>query len=174
VRLGLNITFAMSKLSRLTSNLGDDHWRALERVMHYLVGAIDYRIHYSKYPAVLEGYGDANWISDMDELYVTSKYVFTLNGVVVSWMSCKQTILTRSTMEAELTALDTNTVKADWLCELLMDLSIVEKPLSAILMNCGNQTVIVKIDSLKDNVKSSKHIKRHLKYVRKNEKLWGY
>jgi hypothetical protein len=55
-----DISFAVSKLSRFTSNLGDEHWRALERVMHYLVGTMDYRIHYFRYPVVLEGYGDAN------------------------------------------------------------------------------------------------------------------
>jgi hypothetical protein len=54
----------------------------------------------------LEGYSDANWISDADELKATSGYVFTLGGGDVSWKSCKQTILTRSTMEAELAALD--------------------------------------------------------------------
>jgi hypothetical protein len=135
--------------------------------MHYLVGTIDYGIHYSGYPAVLEGYSDANWISDVDELYATSGYVFTLGGATVSWRSCKQIILTRSTMEAELTALDIATVKTDWFRELLMDLPIVEKPLPAILMNCDNQTVIVKVDSLKDNMKSSRHIKRRLKSVRK-------
>jgi hypothetical protein len=48
-----------------------------------------------------------------------------------------------------------------------MDLPIVEKPLPAILMNCDNQTVIVKIDSSKDNMKSSRHIKRRLKFIRK-------
>ena len=32
-----------------------------------------------------------------------------------------------STMEAELTALDTATIEAEWLRELLMDLPIVEK-----------------------------------------------
>src|SRR5207237_110403 len=31
-----DISFAMSKLSGFVSNLGDDHWRALERVMRYL------------------------------------------------------------------------------------------------------------------------------------------
>jgi hypothetical protein len=41
-------------------------------------------------------------------------------------------------MEAELVALDTTTVEADWHRELLMDLPIVEKPLPAILMNCDN------------------------------------
>jgi hypothetical protein len=35
-----------------------------------------------------------------------------------------------------------------------MDLSIIEKPLPTILMNCDNQTVIVKVDNLKDNMKS--------------------
>jgi hypothetical protein len=52
--------------------------------MHYLVGTMDYRIHYSGYPAVLEGYSDANWISNMDELYAMSGYIFTLGGAAVS------------------------------------------------------------------------------------------
>ena len=50
-------------------------------------------------------------------------------------------------MEAELTALDTATVEADWLRQLLTDLTIIEKPMPAILMNCDNQTVIIKVDS---------------------------
>jgi hypothetical protein len=74
---------------------------------------------------VFEGYCDANWISDADEIYATSGYVFSLGGGAVSWKSCKQTILTRSTMEAELTTLDTATVEAEWLRELLMDLLVV-------------------------------------------------
>ena len=37
----------------------------------------------------------------------------------------------------------------------------------AIFMNCDNQTVIVKVNSAKDNAKSSRHVKRRLKSVRK-------
>jgi hypothetical protein len=70
-------------------------------------------------------------------------------------------------MKAELVALDITTVEADWLCELLMDLPIVEKPSSAILMDCDNQMVIVKVDSSKDNMKSSKYIRRRLNSIRK-------
>jgi hypothetical protein len=79
-----DISFAVSKLSRFISNPKDDHWRALKRVKNYLVGTMQYRIQYSGFPAVLEGYSDANWISDLDELYATSGYVFTLGGAVVS------------------------------------------------------------------------------------------
>nr|AAL31047.1 putative polyprotein [Oryza sativa Japonica Group] len=123
-----DISFAVSKLSWFTSNPGDDHWCALERVMRYLKGTMELGLHYSGYPAVLEGYSDSNWITDVDEIKATSGYVFTLGGGAVSWRSCKQTILTRSTMEAELTALDTATVEAEWLRDLLMDLPIVKKP----------------------------------------------
>jgi hypothetical protein len=162
-----NISFVVSKLSRFTSNLGDDSWHALERVMHYLVSTMDYKIYYFVYPTVLEGYSDVNWIPDMDELYAMSGYVCTLGGAAISWRSCEQTILTRSTMEVELATLDIATIEANLLRELLKDLPIVEKLLLTILMNCDNQTVIVKVDSSKGNVESPRHIKRQLKSVRK-------
>jgi hypothetical protein len=157
----------VSKLSWFVSNPGDDHWRAIKRVLRYLKGTMSLGIHYIGYPTILKDYCDANWISDADEIYATSGYVFSLGGGVVSWKSCKQTILTRSTMEAELTTLDTTSVEAEWLHELLMDLPVVEKLVPAISMNCDNQIVIIKINSSKDNMKSIRHIKRRLKSVRK-------
>jgi hypothetical protein len=70
-------------------------------------------------------------------------------------------------MEAELTALDTAGAEAEWLRELFMDLPVVEKPIPAISMNCNNQTVITKVNSSRDNMKSTRHVKNCLKYVRK-------
>jgi hypothetical protein len=75
-------------------------------------------------------------------------------------------------MEAELAALDIATVEVDWLCELLMDLPIVKKYLPIILIKCDNQMVIVKVDSSKDNMKLSRHIKKPLKSVRKMRNSW--
>jgi hypothetical protein len=69
-------------------------------------------------------------------------------------------------MEAELAALDTATIETEWLRELLMELLIVGKLIPTILMNCDNQTVIVKVNRSKDNMKSSRHVKRRLKSVR--------
>jgi hypothetical protein len=128
---------------------------------------MSYGIHYTGYLKVLEGFCDANWISDADELYATSGYVFLLGGGVVSWKSCKQTVLTKSTMEAELIALDTAGAEVEWLYELLMDLPVIEKPIPAISMNYDNQTVITKVNSSKNNMKSTRHVKWRLKFVRK-------
>jgi hypothetical protein len=70
-------------------------------------------------------------------------------------------------MEAELTALDTADAEVEWLRELLMDLPVVEKHIPAISMNCDNQTMITKVNSFRDNMKSTRHVKRRLKSVRK-------
>jgi hypothetical protein len=70
-------------------------------------------------------------------------------------------------MEPELTALDTTSAEAELLHELLSDLPVVEKPIPAILMNCDNQIVITKVNGAKDNAKSTRHVKRRLKTVRK-------
>nr|GEX54822.1 retrotransposon protein, putative, Ty1-copia subclass [Tanacetum cinerariifolium] len=85
---------------------GRDHWDALVRVLQYLKHKMAQWLHYTKYPPVLEGYCNANWISNYNEGKSISGYVFTLGGADISWKSSKQTVNTRSTMEAEFVALD--------------------------------------------------------------------
>ena len=76
-------------------------------------------LHYGKETSVLEGYSDANWISDSKSSKFTSGYVFTLGGAAISWNSTKQTVLARSTMESEFIALDKATKEAEWLRNVL-------------------------------------------------------
>jgi hypothetical protein len=73
----------------------------------------------------------------------------------------------RCTMEAKLTALDTTSVEVELLLELLMNLPVVKKHVTTISMNYDNQTMIIKVNSLKDNMKSTRNINRRLNYVRK-------
>jgi len=51
------------------------------------------------------------------------------DGVAVSWKSCKQTVIARSTMESELVALDTTCLEVEWLKDLLSKFYIVLKPI---------------------------------------------
>ena len=52
----LDIAYSVSKLSRYTSNPGEDHWKALVRVLRYLKDTLNYGLHYTWYPIILEGY----------------------------------------------------------------------------------------------------------------------
>ena len=79
-----DITYAMGRLDRYTHCLNKDHWTTLYPVLKYLKGTINYSLMYCGFPSVLEGYSDANWISDSDELKSTSGYVITLGGGAVS------------------------------------------------------------------------------------------
>ena len=53
-------------------------------MLKYLKGTINYSLTYCGFLSVLDGYSDANWVSDSDELKSTSGYVITLGGGVVS------------------------------------------------------------------------------------------
>ena len=94
------IAYSVSKLSRYNSNPGEDHWKALIRVLRYLKYTLNYGLHCTRYPAILEGYSDANWIFDTKDTKPTNGYVFTLGGAAVSWKSSKETCIARSTMES--------------------------------------------------------------------------
>jgi len=85
----LDIIYAASRLSRYTHNPSKEHWDALLRLLKYLRGTMDWCLHFSKFPAVFEGFCDANWAFGDDEVSSTSGYVLTLGGGVISWMSAK-------------------------------------------------------------------------------------
>ena len=84
-----DIAYAISKLSRYTSNPGEDHWKAIIRVLRYLRFTRDHGLNFTRYPVVLEGICDAGRITDTKDSKSTSGYVFTLGGAAVSWKSTK-------------------------------------------------------------------------------------
>ena len=94
----------------------------MKRVLGYLDDTQNYVLHYNKYPAVLEGYSDANWITGSTETKSTSGYVFTIGGGAISWKSSKQTCIARSTMESEFIALDKEGEEVEWLRNFLEDI----------------------------------------------------
>nr|GEW84024.1 zinc finger, CCHC-type [Tanacetum cinerariifolium] len=117
-----DLAYAVSRLSRYTSNPNDSHWKAMTRVLHYLRYNRDYGLHYDRYPAVIEGYSDTNWISDIKDSRSTNGYVFTLGRAAISWKSSKQTIIAKSTMESEFISLDKGGEEAKWLRQFIDDI----------------------------------------------------
>ena len=87
------IAYVVNKLSRYTTNPGTKHWQGIMTVSKYLRFTRDYRLHYTRNLVVLQGYSDANWISNVKDSKSQSGYVFTLGGGPVSWKSSKQTLL---------------------------------------------------------------------------------
>ncbi|CAA7023934.1 unnamed protein product [Microthlaspi erraticum] len=160
-----DLAHAVNVLSRYTSNPGHTHWKAITRVLNYVRHTKSYGLHYGKEPAVLEGYSDANWISDSKNSKSTSGYVFTLGGAAISWKSSKQTLLARSTMESEFIALDKAAEEAEWLRNFLEDIPMWEKPVPALRVHCDSQSAIARALNTLYNGKS-RHIRRRHKTIR--------
>jgi hypothetical protein len=114
-----DIAFAVNRLSRYTSNPSAEHWKAIARVLGYLKKTKDLGFYYSGYPAVLEGYSDANWMTSVGDNKSTFGWIFTLGGGAISWPSKKQSCISHSTMESEFIALGSTGKEAEWLRNML-------------------------------------------------------
>ena len=127
-----DIAYIINKLSRYTSNPEAKHWQGIMRVLKYLRCTRDYGLYYTRYPTVLEGYNNANWISNVKDSKSQSGYVFTLRGATVSWKSSKQTVIAKPTMEYLFIALDKCGEEAKWLHHFLEDIPRWPKPVPSI------------------------------------------
>ena len=80
-----DIAYAVGVLSRFTSKPNFTHWNAIHRIMRYPKRTLDYGLFYKKYPAVLEGFSDADWSSQSSDSLSNTGYLFTLGGGAICW-----------------------------------------------------------------------------------------
>ncbi|KAL0323616.1 UNVERIFIED_CONTAM: Retrovirus-related Pol polyprotein from transposon TNT 1-94 [Sesamum angustifolium] len=90
---------------------------------------------------VLEGFCDANWVTDNDEVSSTSGYVFTLGGGAISWKSAKQTRIARSTMESEFIVLELAGQEVEWFRNLIGDIPLWGST-APVSLHCDSQAAI--------------------------------
>lgn len=101
----------------------------------YIESTLNYKLGFSGYPHVFEGYSNANWKSDNDEIKLTSGHVFIFGGAAVSCKSTKQTRIAKSTFEYEFIALKNTTSEAKWLRNLLTDTPVWTRPIYFIFIH---------------------------------------
>ncbi|GJW28489.1 zinc finger, CCHC-type containing protein [Tanacetum coccineum] len=96
------------------------------RVLKYLKKTMDYRLTYTGYPLVLEGYTAASWISNTEDNSSTSGWVFLLAA----------------------------SKEAKWLRNLLLEIPLWVKPIAPISIRCGSAATLAKAYSQMYNGKS--------------------
>ena len=76
----------------------------------------------------LTGHADASYNSDPESSRSVGGYVFSLNGVALSWRSKLQDVVALSTTEAEYMALSSAIQEATHLRQLLKDIGLIQGP----------------------------------------------
>jgi hypothetical protein len=96
-----DLAFAISVISRFSSNPTNAHWSAVKRVFRYIASTLDMGLVFRGGLQPLEGYTDSDWAGDQDTRRSTSGYVFNLGSAAISWSSKRQPTVALSTCEAE-------------------------------------------------------------------------
>ena len=89
-----DVNLAVSLVGRYQSNPGKEHWTAVKNILKYLKRTKDmFLVYGGDEELVVKGYVDASFDTDLDDSKSQTRYVYILNGGVVSWCSCKQSIV---------------------------------------------------------------------------------
>ncbi|XP_028119671.1 uncharacterized protein LOC114317169 [Camellia sinensis] len=82
------------------------HYDVLVRILRYLKGTLFHGLHYSPHSSLqLHAFSDTDWAGDPTDHRSTIRFCFFLGNSLISWHSKKQTLVARSSTEAEYHAL---------------------------------------------------------------------
>uniref|UniRef100_A0A2N9HUY6 Reverse transcriptase Ty1/copia-type domain-containing protein n=1 Tax=Fagus sylvatica TaxID=28930 RepID=A0A2N9HUY6_FAGSY len=117
------------------------HYAAVLRILRYIKGTLFHRLHFSAQSSLeLHAYADADWAEDPTNRRSTTGYCFLLGSSLISWHSKKQSVVARSSTEAEYRALADATSELLWLRWLLTDMGAPQTTSTPI--HCDNCSAI--------------------------------
>lgn len=122
-----DISYAVNRLCRYLKDPGPKHWEAAKQVVRYLKNTADYELKYYGNKMDLTGYCDADWAGDTENRKSTCGFIFFLGKGPISWSTKQQSVVARSSAEAEYLALSYATEEAIHLRQLLAELGFPQK-----------------------------------------------
>ena len=136
-----DIAYAVGALSRFNSNLGRVHWLQCQCVFRYLQGTRDLMLQYGgKSDIKLDVYSNADYAGDLDSARSTSGYAAFIGTSLVSWASCRQPVIAKSTTEAEYIAANEAGLEGVWFRSFLEKLGYPQTSATALYID--NQSTI--------------------------------
>jgi hypothetical protein len=115
--------------------------KAVRRILRYLKGCHGKGILFSRCGNLdVEGYSDADWGGNIDDRKSTSRYCVFVGRNLVSWRSKKQSVVARSTAEAEFRAMASGLCELMWIKILLCELRLLNG--APLRLYCDNQATI--------------------------------
>jgi hypothetical protein len=114
-----DIAWSISQLSQYMQKPTDEHMEAAKHIFRYLRQTTDHKIRYQGAGhSGLIGYSDADWGKNRDNQRSTTGFIFLMADGAVTWTSCMQKTVARSSTEAKYMALLEACSKIAWLTSL--------------------------------------------------------
>ena len=159
-----DITHAVGVVSRFMSRPKKQHWEAVKKILRYLRGSSDTCLCFTCASLKLQGQLNADFVDDIDIRKSTTRFVFTLGGTAISWVSNLQKIVTLFSTKAEYVARTEAVNKMIWLHGFLDELS--KKQWMSILHNDSHSAIflakILVFHSKSKHIQTKYHFIRYL------------
>jgi hypothetical protein len=158
-----DIAYAVQQICLHMHDPQEPHLTAMKHILRYLQGTPDYGLLLRRSSSSdLVVYMDADWASCPDTRCSTSGHAVFLGGNLVSWSAKWQTIVSRSSAEAEYRVIANGVAEATWLRQLLHEL---QTPLSrCTLVYCDNIDVVY-LSTNSVQHQRTKHVEIDLHFV---------
>ena len=136
-----DIGFSVSMVSQFMNNPTEKHMTAVTRILRYLKMTPGKGLFFQRTTKKeIEIFSDTDWAGSVTDRRSTSGYCSFVWGNLVTWRSKKQSVVARSSAEAEFRAMAQGICERIWLNRLLEELRVPSK--HPIVLYCDNQAAI--------------------------------
>ncbi|KAL6311476.1 hypothetical protein AAG906_012064 [Vitis piasezkii] len=136
-----DIGFAVSMVSRYMNNPTERHMKVVYRILQYLKKSPGRGLYFKKTSSrEVEVFTDADWARSLTNRRSTTGYCSYVWGNLVTWRSKKQSVVARSSAEAEFRAMAHGICEGMWLQRILKELGIISN--STMIVLCDNKATI--------------------------------
>ncbi|RVW88342.1 Retrovirus-related Pol polyprotein from transposon TNT 1-94 [Vitis vinifera] len=136
-----DIGFSVSVVSQFMNNPTEKHMTAVIRILRYLKMTSGKGLFFQRTTnKEIEIFSDADWAGSVTDRRSTSGYCSFVWGNLVTWRSKKQSVVARSSAEAEFRAMAQGICEGIWLNRLLEELRVPLK--HPMVLYCNNQVAI--------------------------------
>jgi hypothetical protein len=158
-----DITYAVQEICLYMHKPREPHLTVMKRILRYLQESLDYGLLLCRSSSSdLIVYTDVDWAACPDTRRSTSGYAVFLGDNLISWLAKPQTIVSRSSTEAEYRAVTNGVAEATWLRQLLHELQTL--PSRCTLIYCDNINIVyLSINPIQHH--RTKHVEIDLHFV---------
>ncbi|KAL5850211.1 hypothetical protein ACOSQ4_008224 [Xanthoceras sorbifolium] len=136
-----DIGFPVSSVSQFMNKPTEEHMEAVFRILRYLKLTPGKGLFFKKNVSrKVEVFTDADWAGSITDRRSTSGYCTFVLGNLVTWRSKKQSVVSRSSAEAEFRAMAHGICEGVWLKRVLTELKMPIE--GAMRLFCDNQSTI--------------------------------
>ena len=119
-----NLNFAVNQVCQFMHSPTNTHLVAAKKILRYLKGTLTHGLLFRLSSLTLQAYADADWTGNPNDRRSTLSYVVFLGLTPITWVSKKQSIVSRSSTEAEYRSLASATAEVLWIRMVLKDLGV--------------------------------------------------